>query len=369
MKFRLKKKSAIKMEKDKDFILKFNKLIKQIFNLCQKITLTSLQEYDGHKVNEIITSSEFNKILINEHLNILIAEIVLYKKFYNESMKLVRNKNYTDDMENNHIALFKNIYFKYLDNILTEEGNDDWIHENNLLIWYGETKGKKISKNGRGCVIRLSEIYQYAHQLEDTFQDDEEAEERNYADLFLLNLYKIFYLFASKKEREILNKHIQEIEADLGMDTQPNNLIQNFLGRLGTNSMEDMKDLVVNVFKKLSADSTIPNNLTEEQLREMVNGFSTEKLSETFSNINNIIKPDEDGKLTMDTNDLPSTITELFKNMMPMASSTMPNTTSPSTSNSSFDDEQPTNNATVTPIDDNISHHHVEYYEDEYEDD
>lgn len=338
------------MDKDKKLILKFDKLIKQVFNLINKITLSTLEEYGEYLVKEVIDveDKESRQMEVNEHVNKLIKEVGLYKKYYRTSMKLVNEGN-TNDMENNHLALFKNIFYQYLDDILYQENeeeiNDDWIQDYNLLIWYGDTKNKRVTdRNGFGCVIRLTEIYQYAHQLEDKFADDDEAEENEYSNLLLLNLYKIFLLFANNKEREILNSHIHNIEDELGISNQKSGgFVDSILNSLSAESMENMTELVKTTYMKLKEKSLVPDNITEEQLEEMVGAFNKDKLTEVFSGMSDIIQTDENGQPSFDIENVPETITNFFKKITP-------------------DNMTDKSNSTNLPID------NKDYSSDEYED-
>ena len=311
------------MDKDKTLILKFDKLIIQIFNVINKITLSALQEYGDYLVKDIIENKQYYNMKVEEHVNKLIKEIGLYKKYYRTSMKLV-NKNDTVDMENNHLALFKNMYYQYLDDILYEDCDeiiDDWIQDNNLLIWYGDTKNKRVSdRNGCGCVIRLTEIYQYANQLEDKFAADEQAEENEYANLLLLNLYKIFVLFASDKEKKILYNHIHNIEDELGISNQKSGgFVDSILNSLSHESMNNISELIKSTYTKLKEKSLVSDNITDEQLDEMIHSFNKDKIMQVFSDMGDIIQTDEDGKPTLDVDNIPDKLTDFFKTMTPMS--------------------------------------------------
>lgn len=311
------------MERDKARILKFDKLITQIINLSDKILLSALQEYRGYRVKDIIESHDEDSanMLVDKHLNKLIRETGSYKKYFRTSMKLV-HENDINDMENNHLALFKNMYYKYSEEILydDEELNDDWIQDHNLLIWYGDTKNKKVTdREGNGCVLRLTDIYLYSIQLQDKFKDDDEAEENDYADLLLLNMYKIFLLFASKKEAIILNTYIHNIEDDLGIGNQKSgSFFESILNNLSSESMENMSELVKNTYIKLKEKSIVPDNISDEQLENMVSSFNKDKLKEVFSSMGNIMQFDENGAPIFDIENIPDKITDFFKSMQPI---------------------------------------------------
>lgn len=308
-------------------IKSFNIQLKNIISMSKEILSSAQQEFDDiedkkvSKVNKYI-DSEFRKTKVDEHLRHINKELGCYKKSSNIAIKMYTKDDDSNDIINNHIALFKDIYYKYEKNIIIQDSDeieldDSWLCKNNITIWYGMTKGKQIKdKKGYGWVIRLSDIYNYAKLLETYFDDDPQAAENEYADYMLLYIYKIFKLFSNNKDGKVLDMYIDELRDDLGLNTNNSygSMIERITGALSDDSLENMIDLAGDIMPnlKMFKDKNIDPAKFKEHIK---NNFAKDDAKDLLTSMKDLIG--SDGTPSLDKDKIPDKLNDFMEKFVP----------------------------------------------------
>ncbi len=310
-------------------IKSFNIQLKNIISMCKEIISSAQQEFDDiedkkvYKVNKYV-DSEFKQITVEDHLKFINKELGVYKKSSNIAIKMFTQKDNSQDITNNHIGLFKDIYYKHLNTIIINdedeeeiELDDSWICENNIVIWYGMTQDKKMKdKKGYGYVIRLSDIYNYTKLLENYFEDDPQAAENEYGDYMLYYIYKIFKIFSNKKDGKILDIYINELMDDLGLQTNNSygSMIEKITGALSDNSLDNMIDLAGDIMPNLKMFKD--KNIDPKDFKEHIkNNFARDDARDLLTSMKDLLG--SDGTPSIDKDKIPDKFNDFMGKFIP----------------------------------------------------
>ena len=217
----------------------FDSEIKKFFDISVKIL-------ESHQKNQIVSND-----------NHTLRNLQRYKIVYNMT-----------DVES-HIPYFQKIFRTYRDDLYNVLKEDKWLIDENIVIQYGEEiEDPELRKRSEKRKIEISSIYKTAVQLRNTFEESlkglpesarENAQELIYPHIFLLHLFRIFFsIYPQNKE---IQKVVQTLEKELGMNPNTNKKSNNPLAEIAQNAQKILGNGNTNLLQSLlPPDLKLPSN-------------------------------------------------------------------------------------------------------------